>query len=44
MGPQDFNIIIDPANQQDREISNNQGTDPEIMYSEYSTDYLEDLE
>ena len=27
-GQQDFNLIIDPADQQDREI-NNQGTDPE---------------
>ena len=40
---QDFNLIIDPADQQDREI-NNQGADPEIMYSDYSTDHLEDLE
>ena len=36
-------LIIDPADQQDREI-NNQGADPEIMYSSYSTDHLEDLE
>ena len=43
MGPQDFNLIIDPADQRDREI-NNQGADPEIMYSNYSTDHLEDLE
>ena len=43
MGQQDFNLIIDPADQRDREI-NNQGADPEIMYSNYSTDYLEDLE
>ena len=42
-GQQDFNLIIDPADQQDREI-NNQGADPEIMYSNYSTDHLEDLE
>ena len=41
MGQQDFNLIIDPA---DQEINNNQGVDPEIMYSNYSTDYLEDLE
>ena len=40
MGQQDFNLIIDPA---DQEI-NNQGTDTEIMYSDYSTDHLEDLE
>ena len=44
MGPQDYNLIIDPMDQQDREINNNQGTDPEIMYSNYSTDHLEDLE
>ena len=43
MEPQDFNLIIDPADQQEREINNNQGTDPEIMYSNYSTDHLEDL-
>ena len=43
MGQQDFNLIIDPADQQDREF-NNQGADPEIMYSDYSTDHLEDLE
>ena len=43
MGQQDFNLIIDPADQQDREI-NNQGADPEIMYSDYSTDHLRDLE
>ena len=30
--------------QQDREINNSQGTDPEIMSSDYSTDHLEDLE
>ena len=40
---QDFNLIIDPADQQDREI-NNQGANQEIMYSNYSTDHLEDLE
>ena len=44
MGLQDFNIIIDPMDQQYREINNNQGTVPEIMYSDYSTDHLEDLE
>ena len=43
MGPQDFNMIIHPADQQDREI-NNQGADPDIMYFNYSTDHLEDLE
>ena len=43
MGQQDFNLIINPADQQDREI-NNQGADPDIMYSNYSTDHLEDLE
>ena len=41
MGQQDFNLIIDPM---DQEINNNQGADPEIMYSDYSTDHLEDLE
>ena len=30
--------------QQDREINSNQGADPDIMYSDYSTDHLEDLE
>ena len=44
MGPQDFNMIIDPVDQQDREININQGADPDIMYSDYSTDHLEDLE
>ena len=44
MGQQDFNLIIDPVDQQDREINNNQGTDPEIMYSNYSTNHLEDLD
>ena len=44
MGPQDLNMIIDPADQKDREINNNQGVDPDIMYSNYSTDHLEDLE
>ena len=44
MGPQDFNLIIDPTDEQDREINNNQGTDPEIMYSNYSADHLEELE
>ena len=42
-GQQDFNLIIDPVDQQDREI-NNQVADPEIMYSDYSTDHLGDLE
>ena len=41
MGQQDFNLIIDPT---DQEINNNHGADPEIMYSDYSTDHLEDLE
>ena len=44
MGPHDFNTIIDPVDQQDRKINNNQGADPDIMYSNYSTDHLEDLE
>ena len=44
MEPQDFNLIIDPMDKHDREINNNQGTDPEIMYSHCSTDHLEDLE
>ena len=43
-GPQYYNLITDPADQQDREINNNQSTDPEIRYSDYSTDHLEDLE
>ena len=43
LGQQDLNLIIDPADQQDREIKN-QGADPKIMYSDYSTDHLEDLE
>ena len=34
-------LIIDAT---DEEINNNQGADPEIMYSNYSTDHLEDLE
>ena len=41
MGQQDFNLIIDPA---DQESNNNQDADQEIMYSNYSTDHLEDLE
>ena len=41
MGHQDFNSIIDHA---DQENNNNQGADPEIMYSDYSTDHLQDLE
>ena len=44
MGPQHYNLITDPMGQQDREIHNNQSTDPEIRYSNYSTDHLEDLE
>ena len=44
MGPQHYNLITDPTDQQDREINTNQGTDPEIMYSDYITDHLEDLE
>ena len=44
MAPQHYNLIIDPVDQQDREIYNNLSTDPEIMYSNYSTDHLEDLE
>ena len=43
MGQQDLDLIIDPVDQQDREIYN-QGADSEIMYSNYSTDHLEDLE
>ena len=43
MGPQHYNLITDPVDQQDRKINNNQSTDPEIMYSNYSTDHLEDL-
>ena len=42
MGAQDFNMIIDPTDQ-DTEINSNQGADPDIMYSECSTDHLEDL-
>ena len=41
MGQQNFNLIIDPM---DQEINNNQGANPEILYSNYSTDHLEDLE
>ena len=41
MGQQDFNLIIYPA---DQEINNNQGANEEIMYSNYSTDHVEDLE
>ena len=41
IGQQPFNLTIDPA---DQEINNNQVADPEIMYSNYSTDYLEALE
>ena len=44
MGPQHYNLIIDPVDQQNQEINNNQSTDSEIMYSNYSTDHLEDLE
>ena len=44
MGPQNYNLIIDPMDQQNREINNNQSTYPEILYSNYSTDHLEDLE
>ena len=43
-GPKKYNSIIDPTDQQKREINNNQSSDPEIMYSNYSTDHLEDLE
>ena len=43
-GPKSYNSIIDPTDQQNREVNNNQSTDPEIMYSGYSTDHLEDLE
>ena len=41
MGQPDFNLIIDPV---DQENNNNQGADPEIMCSNYSTHHLEDLE
>ena len=44
MGPQHYNLIIDPTDQQDREINNNQSTNPEIVYSDYNIDHLEDLE
>ena len=43
-GPQSYNSIIDPTDQQNWEINNNQSTDLEIMCSDYSTDHLEDLE
>ena len=30
--------------QKNREINDDQNTDPELMYSNYSTDHLEDLQ
>ena len=41
MEQQDFNLIIDPT---DQEINNNQGAYPEILYSDYIIDHLEYLE
>ena len=44
MGPQNYNLIIDSTDQQNREINDDQNTDPELMYSDYSTEHLEDLQ
>ena len=44
MRPQNYNLIIDSIDQQNREINDDQNTDAELMYSEYSTDHLEDLQ
>ena len=44
MRPQNYNLIIDSTDQQNREINDDQNTDPELMYSNYSTDHLEDLQ
>ena len=44
IGPQNYNLIIDSTDQQNREINDDQNTDPELMYSDYSTDHLEDLQ
>ena len=44
MGPQNYNLIIDSIDQQNGEINDDQNTDPELMYSDYSTDHLEDLQ
>ena len=46
MEPQHYNLIIDPTDQQNGENQQqpHQSTDPEIMYSNYTTDHREDLE
>ena len=44
IGPQNYNLIIDSTDQQNGEINDDQNTDPELMYSNYSTDHLEDLQ
>ena len=43
-GPQNYNSIIDSTDQQNREIKDNQSTDPELMSFDYSSDHLEDLQ
>ena len=43
-GPQNYNLIIDSTDQQNREIDDDQSNDPELMYSNYSTDHLEDVQ
>ena len=44
MGPQNYNLILDSMDQRNREINDEKNTDPELMYSNYSTDHLEDLQ
>ena len=43
-GPHNYNLIIDSTDQQNREINDDQSNDPELIYSDYSTDHLEDLQ
>ena len=43
-GPKNYNSIIDSTDQQNREINDDQSTDPELMYTNYSTDHLEDFQ
>ena len=42
-GPQNYNSIIYSNNQQNREINDDQSTDSASIYSDYSTDHLEDV-
>ena len=44
MGQQDYNLFIDPMDQQNGEINDDQSTDSASLYSDYSTNHMEDVQ